>query len=495
MRAKYSPLRDLMTLAVLCGVQMLPASGVAEGEAKPNVLFIAIDDLNDWVGCMGGNPQAITPNIDRLAASGVKFVNAHCDSPACGPSRAALLTGIRPNRSGAYTNNHKIIMRSPVLRAATLLPQLFRENGYHVAGTGKIHHERWLEYIGVADAWDEYWPSKKDGIPYSPWPRHEDGSPHPMRGGPRDEVDLRFKDFDWYPLTCDLSEMAEVKSAGWIRQQLQQPHDKPFFLACGFQKPHVPWYVPKQFFKLHPLDEIQLPEIKEGDLSDIPPIAAAHAWCHNGLHKFIKDNGLWKEAIQGYLAASSYSDYCVGLVLDALEESPYRDNTIVVLWSDHGFHLGEKHKWQKFSLWNEATRCLLMWKVPGLTAPEGSTSVPANLSDMYPTLMELCGLSQPKQKLDGMSLVPFLKDPSKKSKRPALTAHFYKCYSLRTETWRYSQYEDGSEELYDESRDPMEWTNLAQNPEVASVKESLKKWLPAESVPALERIPIVPPGK
>jgi arylsulfatase A-like enzyme len=474
-----------------CGFQAGAATDAAPSGTAPNVLFIGIDDQNDWIGCLGGNPQAITPNIDRLAASGIKFTNAYCDAPACGPSRAALLTGIRPSSSGVYLNNHKSYQRSPVLSESVQLPKHFRDNGYYTAITGKIHHERWLEHIGEADGWEVAWPSKKDVVPHSPWPKHADGTPPPMRKGPRD----KFTDFDWYPLDCGLDEMAEVKSANWVKEQLRKKYDRPFFLACGFQKPHVPWYVPKQFFELHPLDQIQLPDVKLDDLDDVPRIAKQNAYCFNGLYEMLRDAGLEKEAVQAYLAATSYTDYCVGLVLDALDQSPYRDNTIVVLWSDHGFHLGEKTKWNKYSLWNESTRCLLMWRVPGVTVKGSASSVPVNLSDMYPTLVDLCALPNPVQTFDGISLVPFMKDPSLKSERPAMTAHYYKCYSLRNENWRYSLYSDGSEELYDEEKDPNEWTNLAGNPEYNAVKQQMKKWMPKESAPALPVIPIVPPKK
>ncbi|MFA5688727.1 MAG: sulfatase [Kiritimatiellales bacterium] len=477
----------------------LYVAGVAGGiqafgnqqKISPNVLFIAIDDLNDWVGCFGGNPQAKTPNIDRLAASGIKFTNAYCDAPACGPSRAALLTGIRPNRSGVYLNNHKSWLRSEVLHAAVQLPKHFHDNGYYTAITGKIHHERWLELIGEDEGWETAWPSRKNVVPDSPWPRHPDGTPPPMRRGPRD----KFSDFDWYPLDCELEEMAEVKSASWIKEQLQIEYDRPFFIACGFQKPHVPWFVPRRFFDMHPLDQIQLPEIKFDDLDDVPEIAKRNAYCYSGLYEMLRDNGLEKEAVQAYLAATSYADYCVGLLLDALEDSAYKDNTIIVLWSDHGFHLGEKTRWSKYSLWNEATRCLLMWNAPGITKENMESTIPVNLSDMYPTLVELCGLPNPVQQFDGMSLVPFMKNPALKSEHPAMTAHHYKCYSLRNEEWRYTVYANGTEELYNEISDPLEWTNLARDPEYESVKNSLRKWLPQESAPALKKMNIVSPRK
>lgn len=471
----------------------LSASGHADAAQRPNVLFISIDDLNDWTGALGGHPQAKTPNIDRLAAEGINFTNAHCDSPACGPSRAAVLTGIHSHRSGAYRNNNMIKTRSPVLREATLLPALFMENGYFVGGTGKIHHQRHLEHVGMADAWTEYWPSIQDAVPGGPWPRHPCGARPPMRRPPDDPLPRdQFTVYDWYAFDDSLLEdMPEVKSANWIIRQLEKDHDQPFFLGFGIQKPHVPWYVPQMFFDMHPLEEIILPEVKESDLDDVPHIAARQAWCFNGSHEFIRDNGLWEEAVQAYLAASSYADYCVGLVLDALDRSPYRDNTIVVLWSDHGFHLGEKNKWQKFSLWERATRSLLMWRVPGMKPAE--TNIPANLSDMYPTLVELCNLPDPSQKMDAVSLVAYMRDPTKQRERPALTAHFYRCYSLRTERWRYSVYSDGSEELYDHLNDPHEWTNLAGDPAFDEIKEELAVWLPQESAPPLEIQPLSRP--
>lgn len=479
-------MRNSTRTGSLCAGLLLAATGLSEASQQPNVLFIAIDDLNDWTGVLGGHPQAKTPNIDRLAAEGINFTNAHCDAPACGPSRAAILTGIRPHRSGVYRNNHKSYQRSEVLSASTQLPMHFRNNGYYTAVTGKVHHERWLEHIGEADGWVDAWPSKRDVVAYSPWPRGPDGSP--LRGGNPRLPD----DFDWYALEDDLmDDMADVKSANWIIDQLQKEHDQPFFLAFGIFRPHLPWYVPQRFFDMHPLEDIILPVVPDDELDDVPAIGIRHAYIDSNNHRMTVESGLWEEAVQAYLASSSFADYCVGMVLDALDQSPYRDNTIVVLWSDHGYHLGEKHKWHKFSLWERATRAPFMWRVPGIEP--GETDIPVNLSDIYPTLIELCGLPGPVQELDGISLVPFMMDPAKESERPALTAHWYDCYSLRTREWRYIRYSDGSEELYNRRFDPNEWTNLALNPEYEAVKRAIAKWLPKKSAPELEVIPVRPP--
>ena len=434
----------------------------AEGmkQDRPNVLFIAIDDLNDWVGCLGGQPDVKTPNLDRLAARGTVFTHTYCAAPACNPSRAALMTGISPARSGMYVNAQKW-RKIPALAKAVTLPQHLTANGYTALGTGKIYHGSQPDPA----SWDEYWPSKTKIRPKDPMPPKR-----PWHGGKAAQ-----RHFDWGPLDIDDSVMADYKVADWTVRQLQRTYSKPFFLACGIFRPHLPWYVPKKYFDLYPLDKITLPEVKEDDLDDVPPAGRRMAK-PQGDHKRVVQHKQWRKAVQGYLASISFADACVGRLLDALDRSPYRDNTLVVLWSDHGWHLGEKLHWRKFALWEEATRNGMMFAGPGVKAGQ-RCDTPVGLIDIYPTLVDLCGVT-PKEGLDGLSLRPLLDDPNAKRERPALTTHMYRNHSVRSKRWRYIRYADGSEELYDHSTDPMERNNLAGNAEHAQVKKELQEHLP-----------------
>ena len=435
----------------------------ARANPGPNVLFIAVDDLNDWTGFLGGHPDAKTPNLDRLAARGTAFTHAYCPAPLCNASRAALMTGVLPSRSGVYVNAQDW-RENPVLQKATTLPQHFMAHGYKAMGSGKIYHGGFPH----AASWDEYWPSQEVNRPNDPEPPEK-----PWRAGPAAK-----QHFDWGGLEVEDDAMSDSKVADWVIGQLKKDHEKPFFLACGIFRPHLPWYVPQKYFDMYPVDEIALPNINENDLDDVPEAGRAMARLDD--HHRVVDNGKWREAVQAYLACITFADACVGRVLDALETSAYRDNTLVVLWSDHGWHLGEKLHWRKFALWEEATHNVLLFAGPGI-APGQRSDAPVNLLDIYPTLIDCCGLG-PREGLDGVSLKPLLDDPNAPWERPSLTTYQYKNHALRTRRWRYIQYEDGSEELYDHSVDDLEWTNLAADPAYEDVKRELREWLPKTNV-------------
>ena len=421
---------------------------------RPNVLFVAIDDLNDWVGCLGGHPQAKTPNLDRLAASGVLFTNAHCAAPACNPSRTAIFTGISPHRSGLYGNEQK--MRE-VLPDAELMPKTFSRHGYWSAGSGKLLH-----YFIDAQSWDAYHPPKETE---NPFPRTLYPETRPVslpRGGP-----WQYVETDWGGLDATDEEFGgDWLVSQWIGEQLRREHDRPFFLACGIYRPHEPWFVPQKYFDQFPLESIQLPPgYKEDDLDDLPP--AGKRAGPNRYFAHIRAHGQWKHAIQGYLASIAFADAMLGRVLDALEAGPNADDTIVVLWSDHGWHLGEKQHWQKYTAWRACTRVPLVVRVPrgapGLpTGTRSSTSTrPVNLLSLFPTLLELCGLP-PRASNDGQSLVPLLRDPAANWPHVSLThLALPGDFGLSAEGWRYVHYANGDEELYDTGHDPYEWTNLA----------------------------------
>jgi arylsulfatase A-like enzyme len=441
---KYLLGLSLLALAAL----PLPAAG-----AKPNVLFIAVDDLNHWVGYLGRNEQVKTPNIDRLAKRGVRFTRSYCAAPVCNPSRAALMSGLLPSTSGVYANGtdwREVVPEDRPLTAA------FRRGGYHVAGAGKIYHGAFPR----PGEWDDYL-------------RNEGGNPKPQ-GNNLGVGGIRF-----CPLDCKDEDLPDYRIVSWTIDQLKKPHAKPFFLACGIHKPHMPWDVPRKYYELYPLDKIVLPQVPPNDLDDVPPAGVRMAK-PEGDHAAILKSGRWKEAVQAYLATISFTDALVGRLLDALDRSAYKDNTVVVFWGDHGWHLGEKQHWRKFALWEEATRAPLIWVVPGLTKPDGVCHRTVDFMSIYPTLTDVCGLPTPKH-VQGVSLRPLLEKPDAAWDRPALTTDGYNNHAVRTENWRYIRYADGGEELYDEAKDPLEWTNLAAKPEYAAVKKELAKWLPREN--------------
>ncbi|MDF1814034.1 MAG: sulfatase [Verrucomicrobiales bacterium] len=437
-------------------------------EVRTNVLFIAIDDLNDR-GIPGLHPEVKTPNIDRLAAMGTSFTKAYCAAPACNPSRASVITGIHPATSGVYFNQQEW-KKNPVLRDVPTIPHHFREEGYTTLGGGKIYHAASLSEAGFCglldpDPWDVFYPSKERQLAPEVLP-----SIVPTNGNSKFYRGF----FDWALLQIADKEMGDAKVVHWATGELSKTHSKPLFLAVGIYRPHIPWYTPQKYFDLYPIDDISLPEVIEDDFDDIPESGQEMARRH--WHKWIADEGKWKAAIQGYLASVTFADAMVGQLLDALEKGPLADNTAIVLWSDHGYHLGHKEHWKKFALWEQATHVPLIFAAPGL--PKGQECHhPVSLLDVYPTLIELTGTTS-RPRLDGTSLVPWLRDHDKESNRAILTTQGYKNHAVRSADFRYIRYADGGEELYDHRKDPNEFTNLARNPEYQSTIESHKLWLP-----------------
>ena len=442
--------------------------------AAPNVLFIAIDDLNDWIGCLGGHPQTKTPYLDALAERSVLFTNAHCPAASCNPSRTAVMTGIAPHRSGLYENGQR--MRD-VLPEATLLPQYFRDHGYWAGGSGKMLH-----YFIDARSWDTYFPPKAGEDPF---PRTLYPNPRPLslpRGGP-----WQYVETDWGPLQATDEEYGgDYLVAEWVSEQLSRPQDKPFFLACGIYRPHEPWFAPAKYFEPFPLGEIKLPPgFREDDLDDLPPAGKRRG--PNRYFAHIRAHKQWKQGIQGYLASIHFADAMLGRVLDALAKGPHADNTIIVLWSDHGWHLGEKQHWQKFSAWRACSRVPLIVHVPPKLCaklPAGTNPArcdrPVDLLALYPTLLELAELP-PNPRADGPSLVPLLRSPQAEWPHVALT-HLGEpgSFGLSAQRFRYIHYANGDEELYDIATDPFEWTNLAPNPEYSPVLQRSRARVPAK---------------
>ncbi len=456
----------LAIVSILAATTASPFVSAAE-TARPNVLFIAMDDLNDWIGCLGGHPQTITPNLDRLANSGVLFTNAHCAAPACNPSRISVFSGIAPNVSGVYANNQ--VLRE-VLPDVELMPKTFSQHGYHSSGCGKMLH-----YIIDAQSWDDYFPEPASEMPI-PETLYPDKRPLSLpRAGP-----WQYVETDWGALeTTDENFGGDYTVSKWVSEQLAQEHDQPFFLACGIYRPHEPWFVPAKYFEPFPLDSIQLPPgYQEDDLADLPPEGKRQG--PNRYFDHIRKHGEWKHAIQSYLASIHFADAMLGRVLDALENSPHADNTIVVLWSDHGWHLGEKQHWQKYTAWRVCTRVPLMIRVPkncpGL--PEGTKpgicDQPVNLVSLAPTLLDLCGLPESKQH-GGPSLTPLLEDTGSEWPHVSVTClHNPGDYGLSDNRWRYIHYANGDEELYDIEADRYEWNNLAADPKYADKLTELR---------------------
>ena len=441
----------LAILFLLC----VPAFA-ANPPARPNVLFIAVDDLRDWVGYFGHNPQSKTPNYDRLSRMGTSFTRAYCASPVCNPSRTALMSGLRPSTSSVYENN---VDFRPIIPPAKMLTTAFREAGYHVHGAGKIYHEAYRR----REEWDDYLEKER-------------GDPRPAADRSEGVGGIKFA-----PLDCRDDELSDWGIADYGIASLQRKHDKPFFLAVGFHKPHMPWNVPRKWFDLFPLESIKLPPYLENDLDDLPPAAVRMAHPETD-HVPMQKSGRWKEAIQAYLATIAYCDMNLGRLLDALEKSAYRDNTIICLWGDHGWQLGEKHHWRKFALWEEATKAPFMWVVPGVTKPDTICERTVDFMSIFPTLTDLCGIPTPAHN-EGVSIRRLLADPKASWDLPALTTYRFNNHTVRSEGWRYIRYANGDEELYDETRDPNEWTNLAAKPEFAARKAELAKSLPRTNAP------------
>lgn len=446
--------------ALLAALVLVAAVADARAADKPNVLFIAVDDLNHWVGHLGRNPQTKTPNIDRLAKMGVTFTRAYCAAPVCNPSRAAVMSGRRPGTTGVYDNGQD--WKSVVPKEQTLTTQ-FLAAGYGVYGAGKIYHAS----AHRDGEWTDYFVGGK-----------EKATPHP------DSKDDGVGGIKFRPLTDD-STLQDESIVNYGIEKLNAKHDRPFFLAVGLHKPHMPWNVPKKYYDLFPLDKIELPPHTKDDLKDVPPGGVKFAK-PDGDHAAMLKSGRWKEAVRAYLAAVAYCDAQIGRLLDAHDKSPHKANTVVVFWGDHGWHLGEKEHWRKFALWEEATRMPFIWVAPGVTAPGGVCDRPVDLMSVYPTLCALCGLPKPKH-VEGHDLTSLLRDPKAKWDHPAVTTYHRNNHAVRTQRWRYIRYADGGEELYDHDADPNEWTNLAADAKSAGTRAELTKLLPAANAPELPR--------
>lgn len=434
---------------------------VAPDNKPPNVLFIAIDDMNDWTGFLGGHPQAHTPNMDALARRGVNFTNAHCVAPACSPCRLGMLYGVEPFHSGLYPfYNHKKI-QPWIAERYTSLPKTLRDQGYETFGAGKIFHSS----VHFDADWSDYHQPPKDKLVYAPELGYQVGKSNKLA---------------FCPTTNPLAEHPDYQVAQYGIDVLKNEHDQPFFLAVGIVKPHLAFVCPEQFFGLIE-QPVQSPLIQDRDLADVPWVGRSMASLSDDLQ--FRSDDAWQRVRHSYLACISWADFNIGRVVDALAASPYADNTIIVVWSDHGYHLGEKRSFRKFSLWEEATRVPLIVYDPRRHQGEpGDCNQPVSLIDLYRTVTELAGVDAPSY-VDGESLVPQLDDPTKLISEPAITTWGRGNYSLRDARYRYTKYFDGGEELYDHQTDPQEWTNLADDPDHENVKQRLAQSLPQNEAP------------
>lgn len=461
---------------------------LAQNRQTPNIVMIAIDDLNDWVGALGGNPQVKTPNMDKLAQKSMVFRNASCPGPVCGPSRSALLSGFMPAKTGIYSNSTNML-NSEIVQTHATLPEYFSKNGYLTISSGKIFHVHATSNGMDHGQWAyDIWKNTEGndgGI-------QEDKMFSCYRGiingkkieNPLYQSDEPANDLLFGPCKAKKETIKDYRTAKWFEQKLQENHDKPFFMSVGFSKPHLPFIVPEDFFNMYNTDTLKLPETRADDLNDILNSKGDQAYQPKNDYLWAKHYGIEKEVIRAYMASISYADACVGVVLDALAKSKYAENTIVVLWGDHGWHLGEKQRYGKATLWRESTQLPFMIHLPGMRDRQDCFRN-VNLIDIYPTLIDLCNL--PRKVLDGKSIKPLLGNPNKEW-TPAVTTLNQGNHSVMSEKWHYIFYKkNGIEELYNLENDPMEWTNLAgrTTEEISKVKKNLKSYLPtynAESI-------------
>lgn len=462
--------------------------GVNPSVGRPNVLMIVADDLNDWIGCLNGHPDVKTPNLDRLARRGLLFTNAHCAAPVCNPSRVATFTGRLPCRTGIYAND---VVWHEVMPDVATIPQHFKANGYYVAGGGKVYHHP--PGFNRRSDWHEYFDQVFDGHFQTLWARGGDRRSFTWpKGFPLNQLPSvkalarppqNPNEFDWGPFDKADRDMGDGRMVEWAVKLLRQPPRQPFFLAAGIFRPHLPWYAPRKYFDMYPPDRVSPPPMKADDLDDLPAGGREMAANRAADLKLVRQAGQYQQVLQAYLASITFCDVLVGRLLDALDASGAARNTIIVFWSDNGFHLGEKEHLHKFTLWDRSTRLPFIVVAPGATQEQTHTSRPVSFIDLFPTLNDLCGLP-PVPDLDGMSLVPLLKDPQRAWDRPALTTHGPGNHALRNERWRYIRYADGGEELYDHRDDPNEWNNLAGRPEFDGIRADLAKWLPKTDAPS-----------
>jgi arylsulfatase A-like enzyme len=456
-----------LLLMIVLSLLHAPIIRAGADEQRPDIVFIIVDDLNDWLGCLAGHPDARSPNIDSLAASGMLFRQAYCNAPQCRPSRTSLNHGIYPFQTGTYFNAKG---KGETKIATPTMQEFFLSHGYRVASGGKVHHG------GPGGVGDALLRRPRD--------------PKPPKG--RDNFGAMNPPNDGYALEVPDAEMGDYKVAQWAIKQWLDVGDKPLFMSVGFFRPHRPLQVPKPYFDAFPLASIHRPaEPEEDDWDDLPEFARrlarthAHKPLHDGLsdHEYIVKHNQWDATIQAYLASIAFVDRQIGKLLDVLKQNPRGRETIVLFVSDHGWHLGEKKHWCKAAIWEQTTHIpFIVWGTgiePGTICEQ-----PVSLIDVFPSLVDLAGFSPPDF-LHGTSIAPQLRDPDSK-RPPVICSYGQGNTAIRTQRWRYIRYEDGSEELYDHRMDPDEWRNLAGDPEHAAIKKQIAEMIPKDQHPGLK---------
>ena len=474
----------LFSITLLIGCLHTFALGVSQKSNTttnpPNVIFFATDDLNTWVNPLGYN-QAITPNLDRLSAMGITFTNAHAPAPYCAPSRSAIFSGLHASSTGCY-NDEIYFYDRPEL---TSIQSAFDQAGYKAYGAGKTYHHR----AGSIDmrGWETYFSRsqeiKEAGYEMGyygsdvPYPNKFPYSPYYTETG-REMTGGGF--LEWGPIPPEKAEqIPDAIRTNWVCDLLKQNHTDPFFITLGLYTPHFPNYAPQKFFDLYDRDQIIVPALNANDLDDLPSFIRNKMTNRSKIQQELEDLDAVKDAVMGYLAAVSFADAMLGRVLDALEESAYKDNTVLIFWSDQGYHHGEKGQWGKHTLWQETSHVPLIFAGNGL--PENKeVATTVSLIDLYPTLIELCDLPE-QHTMDGVSLVPTLNNPDAAVDRNVLMPYIERGgYAVINSEYRYIQYQDGSEEFYDLKNDPNEWNNQVANGSYASIISDIKKTAPTE---------------
>lgn len=460
---------------------------------KPNILLISIDDQNDWIGYLNGHPQIKTPNIDKLASEGVAFTDAHCSTPLCTPSRSAIISGKHSYKTGVYDNTgEKLDYLDP-----SLMPHFFKKNGYRTYGTGKIMHfkeELWEESWFPQQRWSPF-KNEKDVLYTNKSLKTKgtetqsnivigsDGKEYdlPLHGMPSDrQKDKKIGDsFDWHGFDLEDNAFGDGQIVEWAAKKINEKSEKPFFLGVGFYRPHIPLYAPKKYFDEYPIEELILPETIANDLEDLDSAAkdVAAEIFSGGKHSTILKYQQWEKAVQAYMGCTSFVDTQIGYLIKELKNSGKLDNTIIVLFSDHGYHLGEKEHWGKFTGWKESTHVPFIIIDPA-SKNKGLCNETVSLLDIYPTLIELTGLQNSEIIFDGESLTSFIENPIKKTERVVLTSFRKGNYAVTSTEWKMIRYKDGSTELYNRLDDKNEWYNLANQTRYKDIIISLEKQLP-----------------
>ncbi len=455
----------LITLFSALGFVQLYAKPT-KSDQPPNVLMICVDDLHPFVA-KGKFPYIKTPHIDKLKQSGIYFINGACSTPVCNPSRSSFFSGLHAHTTGAYMNGSDGWNRSKLLQNIRNIPEMFGDNGYVTWGAGKILHNP-LAKEREADMWDNF-PVYKGG--FGPFAKDE-----------KDHYGSRFRSIEaWEDPDTDFP---DVKNANGAIEFLQKDHDKPFFLYYGLWRPHSPYTAPKRFFDIYNESDFDYPVGRvEGDMDDVPELGKLLT--NQQFDHYVKEgmatDEIMKKFLYAYAANTSFADWNVGRVIEALENSPYADNTIIIFFSDNGFHTTEKNRWGKATLWDLSANISLIIRTPNSTPAVSEATV--SLTDLFPTLADYCGLETNGQRMDGDSMVPLLENPDADWNRPSFTSYGIEYSSVRNEEYRYIRYPDETEELYRYADDPMELRNLANDPAFDSVKEELKKHIPKDWAP------------